>query len=289
MSSSALTAVSTPVKQTQAAPPVTDSPGNWRHPRLAEITRRQSRTVFSEKNARQIAYNVAAIAIFEALRATIIPYWPSILLIPELKQYSGTIYLAILLIPLINIGLALLPLFRKGDDLSDIPLTPSQRKLLGLPPVSMSAPTPGSVYSTPPRYSRTPSLRGSPASIRSHMSSPLSGRGSPAPAASDRKQGNNSPYSSLYSPSNGASPSLLQRAVGGNARRSSFGAASPNGLGASLGASTSSSMFGSSTGSMFGDGPATPTPASGKRSSVSLNNKWLFEKGRRTSGTAWLQ
>jgi nucleoporin POM34 len=39
---------------------------------------------------------------------------------------------------------------------------------------------------------------------------------------------------------------------------------------------------------VFGDGPATPTPAPGKRSSVGLNSKWLYERGRRSSGNSWM-
>ena len=50
---------STPVKQA-SRPTVTDSPGNWKHPRLAEITRRQRKTEFSERNIRAICFNAAA-------------------------------------------------------------------------------------------------------------------------------------------------------------------------------------------------------------------------------------
>lgn len=92
----------------------------------------------------------------------------------------------------------------------------------------------------------------------------MSGNGSPA---SDRRLGG-----SPYSP---ASP-LLQKAIAGGmggARRSSFGSTS-------LGASTATSLF--------DEGPATPSPSSGKRSSVGLNNKWLYEKGRRTSNNSFL-
>ena len=167
---------------------------------------------------------------------------------------------------------------RPKDDLSDIPLTPAQRKLLGLPQSSRAA-TPNSVYSTPPRYSRTPSLAGSPASIKSYASSPLSNIASPG--------------SGPYSPSKPYSPAavspLLQKAVGGggagNPPRTSFGSPSP------LGASTTSTMFGASTASSMwgGDVPGTPTPATtGKRSTVSLNSKWLYEKGRRNSSNNWL-
>ncbi|KAK0651911.1 nuclear pore complex component-domain-containing protein [Cercophora newfieldiana] len=259
MSSTALSPVSrntlTPVKQTASAPPQ-ESPGNWRHPRLTEITRRQSKTVFSEKEVKQIIYNAAALVALFLVRTGVRPHWPAQLLSTEMKLYGGWIYLALTIVPLLNIGRALLPLVRPKDDLSDIPLTPAQRKLLGLPPSSKLA-TPGSAYSTPPRYSRTPSLAGSPASVRSYASSPTPNMASPSPIT-------NSPVA--------ASP-LLQKAVGG-ARRSSFGSPGP------LGASTATSLF--------SDGPSTPTPAAGKRSSVSLNNKWLYEKGRRSSGNSWL-
>jgi nucleoporin POM34 len=57
--------MATPVKTTTiGGPPVTDSPGTWRHPRLDEITRRRNATTFSEKNVRQIAYNVIALLGF---------------------------------------------------------------------------------------------------------------------------------------------------------------------------------------------------------------------------------
>ncbi|KAK0719599.1 nuclear pore complex component-domain-containing protein [Lasiosphaeris hirsuta] len=255
----------TPVKQTSiTAAPVKESPGNWRHPRLAEITRRQSRTIFSEKNVKQVVYNIAALTLVISLRTLVQPYWPTLLFGAELREYGGWLYLTLILIPLFNIVRALLPLIRPADDLADIPLTAAQRQLLGLPP-SSAPPTPNSVYSTPPRYTRTPSLAGSPASMKSYSSSPNAGFGSPASVS-------NSPYSP--SP---ASP-LLQKAVGGalnGTRRSSFGSPSP------LGVSTATSLF--------GDGPATPTPAAGKRSSVSLNNKWLYEKGRRSSSNnTWL-
>ncbi|KAK4137658.1 NPCC-domain-containing protein [Trichocladium antarcticum] len=269
---------STPIKQiTTPGGAVKESPGNWKHPRLTEITRRQSKTIFSEKNIRQIAYNVAALFGVGVLREVVLPLVPAKLLTPTLKQYSSWISAALLLIPLINIAIALLPLARPRDDLADIPLTPAQRRLLGLPPSSRGA-TPNSVYSTPPRYSRTPSLAGSPVSIKSYATgSPLS---SPTPYAFSRNSPSPAKQQQQYSPSGAVSP-LLHKAVVGNghaaaaaARASSFGSPSP------LGASTASSVF--------GEGPATPTPAGGKRSSVGLNSKWLYEKGRRNSSSNWL-
>ncbi len=133
-------------------------------------------------------------------------------------QYAGWTWLVLQLVPVLNIALALLPLLRKKDDIEDIPLTPAQRRLLGLPPSSNPA-TPGSKFSTPPRYSRTPSISASVGSNRSYASSPLSGKGSPATGA--RLSG--SPYSPAGSP-------LLQKAISGGvsvARRSSFGASRP--------------------------------------------------------------
>ncbi|KAK4237987.1 nuclear pore complex component-domain-containing protein [Achaetomium macrosporum] len=293
MSSSAVSvaqAQSTPVKQLATpSSAVQDSPGNWKHPRLAEITRRRNLSTFSEKHIRQIVYNSVALFGILLLRE-MIPYLvPWLWFFPQLRHYTNWIYwiyAALIVVSLINIAFALLPLVRTQDDLSDIPLTPAQRKLLGLPPSSKPA-TPNSVYSTPPKYSRTPSMAGSPASIKSYTSSALSNLASPGSGQYSSPRLGTSPSKlnpSPYSPST-VSP-LLHKAVGGGingGRTVSFG--SPG----SLGASTTSSLFGASTSSsVFGDGPPTPTPATGKRSSVSLNNKWLYEKGRRSSGSGWL-
>lgn len=277
--------MSTPVKSTRAdASPVPDSPGTWRHPRLDEITRRRNATAFSEKNVRRIAYNVIALLLmwsFQLLaRLKVDPQlygqasppleWTLADLLDDsfpgtFRYYLGWTWFVLQLLPFIQIGLACLPLVRAQDDLSDIALTATQRKLLGLPP-SSAPPTPEARFSTPPRYSRTPSIAGSVGSRASYNSSPLSGRGSPALQGSGG--GSPSPFSSSGSP-------LLQRSVGGLAhnRRSSFGSSSP------FGASSSANPF-AETGS--------PSPSTGKRTSVGLNSKWLYERGRRSSGSAWL-
>ncbi|GAB0135428.1 Unknown protein [Epichloe bromicola] len=258
--------MSTPIKSTPTKPaPATDSPGTWRHPRLNEITRRQNATSFTEKNVRQIAYNVV----------TLLALW-SVRLVAKLKinpqivsstsrTYLGWAWFVFQLVPLIQIGLACLPLVRAKDDLDDIPLTATQRKLLGLSP-SSAPPTPDAKFSTPPRYSRTPSIAGSVGSRGSHASSPLSGRGSPIVQGSFGASG--SQHSPLGSP-------LLQKSFSGmgNARRSSFGSTSP------FAQSTSTNLF---------SDPGPPSPSGGKRTSVGLNSKWLYERGRRSSGSAWL-
>lgn len=158
-----------------------------------------------------------------------------------------------------------MPLFRTTDNLSDIPLTPAQRKLLGLPP-SSAPPTPGSQYITPPRYARTPTpLSGSAGSKGNYSNSPLAGKGSPTSGSI-----NGSPFSP------GASP-LLQKAMGGvmnGNRRHSYGSASPLGPGASR--------------INVPETPGTPSPSAAKGVNVGLNSKWLYEKGRRNSGQARL-
>ncbi len=83
MSSPALAQANfTPVKQiTTPIPAATESPGNWKHPRLAEITRRQSQNTFSEKNIRQIVYNVGALVSVGVVRQSVLPFVPSWLLV----------------------------------------------------------------------------------------------------------------------------------------------------------------------------------------------------------------
>ena len=276
--------MSTPVKTTPASEaPVTDSPGTWRHPRLDEITRRRNATTFSEKNVRQIAYGAISLAAIWLLQSVsklkyvrnmyvavdgcvalrILADWCNS--VPDSAEpYLSFLWIFFQIIPLLNIVSACLPLMRREDDLADIPLTPAQRKLLGLPQTS-APPTPDAKFSTPPRYSRTPSIAGSVGSRGSYTSSPLSGRGSPALQGG----GSGSPYSPMGSP-------LYKKGLdlSTNGRRSSFGSPSP------FAASTSTNLF---------SDPGSPSPSGGKRTSVGLNSKWLYERGRRSSGSAWMQ
>lgn len=159
---------------------------------------------------------------------------------------------------LFNIFMACLPLFSPKDDISDIPLTPAQRKLFGLPP-SSAPPTPGSAYITPPRYARTPTpMSSSPSNKEYYSESPLSKKGSPS--------GGNAFGSPIPSP-------LLQKAIGGGSnggRRHSYGSPSP--LGPSV-----------SRGNVL-EAPMSPSPGASKGTNISLNNKWLYDKERRNSG-----
>ncbi|CZR56345.1 uncharacterized protein PAC_06233 [Phialocephala subalpina] len=253
---------STPVAQTASSVPQT---GTWRHPKMDEIVRRQNASSFTDRNVRNILYNSGGILTAFFVARALWESFPSFFADGKSFQpYAGYGYHALQFMFIYNIIIACLPLFRTTDDMSDIPLTPAQRKLLGLPP-SSAPPTPGSQYITPPRYARTPTpLSGSPAAKGVYSNSPLAGKGSPMSGSV-----NGSPFSP------GASP-LLQKAMGGNSngnRRHSYGSPSPLGP----------------TGSRFGgpEAPGTPSPAS-KGSGIGLNSKWLYDKGRRNSGSARL-
>lgn len=162
---------------------------------------------------------------------------------------------------LFNVLLALYPLYRPKDDLSDIPLTPTQRALLGLDPTATPPPTPGTTYVTPPRYRLSTSRKASPAS---RQTSPLSA----TPTFSERRASSGTPFSPAPSP-------LLHKAVsnGGRdtGRRQSFGSSSPL---------ARSNSFGESS-----IGPSTPSPLSSKRTSLGVSNKWLYERSRRLSAS----
>ncbi|OAA75756.1 Nuclear pore complex component [Akanthomyces lecanii RCEF 1005] len=257
---------STPVKGAPAS--ATDSPGTWRHPRLNEITRRREATTFSEKNVRRIAYNIIALLCFWTIQLLVKMYIGPTSVSPALRLYISWAWTVVQLMPLVQVALACMPLFRARDEMTDIPLTDAQRKLLGLAPAPpASSPAKDLTFSTPPRYSRTPSIAGSVGSRGSYTNSPLSGRGSPFQSST---AGGGSPFSPpVDSPMLPKSGSNLFGA-GANNRRSSSG--SP------FSASTSMNLFGD---------PTSPSPA-GKRTSVGLNSKWLYEKGRRSSGSAWV-
>ena len=176
----------------------------------------------------------------------------------QAQVYPHLLLLLVYLVFLYNIGIALLPLIKTPDNLADIPLTPTQRSLLGLDPNVAPSSTPTAQYITPPRYPRSPTPRTSSPGTRSGSASdsPLPRKGSPL--GRPRSGG-------AYSPS--TSP-MWQKAVGSSrdtTRRNSYGTPSP--LGRALG------------GSVLG-APNTPSPAAGKGASVGLNSKWLYERGR---------
>ncbi|APA13677.1 hypothetical protein sscle_11g084470 [Sclerotinia sclerotiorum 1980 UF-70] len=253
--------------------PSTPQTGTWKHPKFDEIARRQNAATFTDQNMRRLLWNGAGFIVIWYLGRTLWGTFPGYFfgegLFPTIASWSFRVMEFCLIF---NIVVALRPFYAKRDDMEDIPLTPAQRKLLGLKPSSRPA-TPGSEYVTPPRYRRTSTpLSSSPANRRgSPASGSPSGKRSQSPHAQDGLESLVNPLGPVYSP--GASP-LLQKTLmsGSGNRRSSYGSSNP--LGRSIGEPGT---------------PGTPSPLGvGKTSSVGLNSKWLYEKGRRNSGNARL-
>lgn len=158
----------------------------------------------------------------------------------------------------------LYPIYRAPDQVSDIPLTPSQRALLGLDPNSTSPATQGTEYITPPRYRISSSSRRR--SSGSWGNSPFSYSG--AEDSPTRSHPDSPPFTPSGSP-------LFHKGIwsGGrdSGRRNSFGSPSPLGR-SSIGARDGSSLR----------APSTPTPF-GKGTSPVMTQKWLFERSRMSS------
>lgn len=219
---------------------------------IASLGRYDSRYARSQTNANS--------AQSTEIRSTMVP--------KHVQAYTQPILIVLNMVLLFNIGTALLPLAKQKDNLTDIPLTPTQRALLGLDPNITPSSTPTSQYITPPRYPRSPTPRTSSPGSRSgsNSDSPLSRKEN-----SLGRQENNSPYSPSASP-------MWQKAVGGSresTRRNSYGTPSPLGR-----------NFGGKDASVLGV-PSTPSPSIGRGASVGLNSKWLYERGRaspRSSG-----
>ncbi|KAI9765314.1 MAG: hypothetical protein M1840_007513 [Geoglossum simile] len=264
---------STPISSSSQPPKSASasSTGTWRHPRFDDIVRRQSASTFTDSNVKKILWNAGTLIGSLAVGQLIPLVHPWLAdLTRHLYPYPFYAISLLRMLWLINIIIALMPLIKPKDDLSDIPLTPCQRALLGLDPNAASPLKPGSQYITPPRYPRSSTSRsGTPGSrSSSYSSSPLSGKGSAA----------NRPISGpSFSPS--TSP-LLQKAVTGGGRdltrRQSYGSPSP------MGGSGSSLLNSAAV-------PATPSPTGGKGASVTLNSRWLYERNRGSpSGSKFL-
>ncbi|KAF2436921.1 hypothetical protein EJ08DRAFT_7134 [Tothia fuscella] len=270
------TSPSTPAAQTTIPPAAPTPPtGTWRHPRAAEIARRQQAATFNSQKLWHAIYN----AIFLCTTFVVPGLIPKTLTPTLPALVAGYPTLAIRIYLLITIILSIAPLWKPKDDMSDIPLTPSQRKLLGLGP-SSAPPTPGSAFITPPRYSRSTSRGSSGSRAANYGGSPLdrSTNGSPLGGSPLAGRGSGSPYglSGLGTSPASGSP-LVRKAVAG--RRWSAGG---SGLRESLRGSEVD--FGESkTGS---PGSSSPTAAgTGQRNaSVALNSKWLYQRGKGSPG-----
>ncbi|KAL3481813.1 nuclear pore complex component-domain-containing protein [Aspergillus californicus] len=235
------------------------TPGKWRHPQLNEIVRRQHAGTFGDHSVKRLVWNGLALFSTWAFGITFKFYSHWIQRKTDIPTYPDLSLLTIQLVFIVNIFVALYPLFRPKDEMSDIPLTPTQRALLGLNPSSTSSPTPATTYVTPPKYRVSGSRAASPAS---RSGSPLS----TSAGASSQRLSSGTPFSPSPSP-------LMHKMVPNGGResihRQSFGSSSPL---------NRSSPFKESI-----TVPPSPSPVTGKRGTLGMSNKWLYERNRRLS------
>lgn len=188
-----------------------------------------------------------------------------------------------------------IPYISKQDSFSDIPLTPSQRALLGLNPSTQ--PTPASAasgvhYITPPKYRRlSGSFSGTPGGSATPDRRSISANYSDSPLSTSRYTVGFSPTpqsvrrasGSPFSASPTASP-LFHKAVNHSSQQApeidfsastqSFGLSTGNGLGRSQSLRERSRRESLD--------PASPTPGTKSPQLVpGVNYKWLYEKGRK--------
>lgn len=294
----------------QPTTPSIPSPGRFQHPRMREIAKRKSAAEFTSRNVQTAVLNT--IVLFATFTTS--KYVRS-LLDPIAKQTqldvvgldTSSVLWLIRLILFSNLFFCLrpvLPYVSKKDAVDDIPLTPSQRALLGLPKSRSNTPSSEQVgnYITPPRYRKsspstfanTAQSAGSGRSISANYSaSPLSTSRfavgfSPTPQQASATPGRRlsgspfSPSSPLYNKTlvNSASMnSIAQNQDFTESTRSLLeGNVSTSSFQSSLRRSHSTRERGGRP-----QEPGTPSPAAKDRPKVKvqpgLNYKWLYEKG----------
>ncbi|KAK8245692.1 nuclear pore complex component [Phyllosticta capitalensis] len=272
----------TPSSSTPAQASTATPTGTWRHPRFEEINRRKNANKFGDAEAQSLLITIA-ILFLTFLVPRLTPrmiHQVCIGLLSPLPVSPASLLGLVRLALLVRGVVTLMPLFRKPDDLADIPLTPQQRELLGLDPNVASAPgTPNSgVYITPPRYARSPTPRGS-----GRRSASRNASGSPFSSSPRGGGSGSSPYN--YSPSGNNGSPLWQRAVAGD-RRQTWNESQQSASATAASGRELYETLGRERESMGSSVPGTPTPmgAAGKSPSVSLTNRWLYEKSRRSEG-----
>ncbi|KAI2793576.1 hypothetical protein POX_a00157 [Penicillium oxalicum] len=244
-----------------AATPASEggTPGKWRHPQLSEVVRRQNAANFSDKNFRSVIWNGSTLLFTWVFGGTLKSYARRVF--DSKPAYCELPLLLLQGLLLFNILLALYPLFRPKDNLSDISLTPTQRALLGLDPS----------VAPPPRGAHIASRRsGSPVSSASTFTERRGSSGtsfSPASSPLFTKTTNAGSLESSHRLSVGSSSPL--------ARSNSFGESTMSNMSSISGMSVMSGMS--------SIGPSTPSPLAGKRRSLGVSNKWLYERSRRLS------
>ncbi|KAG9739140.1 hypothetical protein KCU73_g9558, partial [Aureobasidium melanogenum] len=134
-------APSTPQKS-QQPPTKVETPGTWRHPNMDDINRRKNASTFTSDNVHAILVNAVALLVLLLGPAMLSDYTPTALTayLKSMDPYVTWATLLLRCVPVLNISLALMPLFRPKDEMTDIPLTREQRQLLGLTPQNLPLP-----------------------------------------------------------------------------------------------------------------------------------------------------
>ncbi|KAG9720514.1 hypothetical protein KCU73_g14519, partial [Aureobasidium melanogenum] len=134
-------APSTPQKS-QQLPTKVETPGTWRHPNMDDINRRKNASTFTSDNVHAILVNAVALLVLLLGPGMLSDYTPTALTayLKSMDPYATWATLLLRCIPVLNISLALMPLFRPKDEMTDIPLTREQRQLLGLTPQNLPLP-----------------------------------------------------------------------------------------------------------------------------------------------------
>ncbi len=313
-------------------PTPSSTPGKFRHPLTTEILKRNATSTITERHVKSAVTNAAALLAsfvfsnvyysryvqeqlesrtrIDAISITRLMNTTGLSDASKVPSYA---LLFVRLLFCVNIALLLrpaLPYAPIHDEISDIPLTPFQRQLLGLAPSTQSTPTSADSatgYVTPPRYRRVSNSpysggsnngpdRGS-ADRRSisanYSASPLTTSRytlgfSPTPSQSvARRTASGSPFSA--SPT--ASP-LFHKAINNQSQSqiadtdfnastfSSFGTSTTTGFGAS-GLHRSQSMRERQRPRRESLEPGSPSPARGPQIMPGVNYKWLYDKGRK--------
>jgi nucleoporin POM34 len=234
--------------------------GSWEHPSLQEI---RGRIISKELVLKKVVTNVFLLAVSVVLSniASRLPFCPAIKeTYPKGGSYTSYALYLFYLLCLYNIGSGFSVLVKPQEKFEDLPITPSQRKLLGLPQSPKSAKT----SPTPPKY-----VKSSPQARVSPRASPLS-----------RRLSTSSPFARL-APKEPSSPAASSDAVATPTRPSATkpvqpavaGTSAP-GASSSFGAPAASALGPAATTTIAQDSSATATTPA--RQTFTPSGKYLY-------------
>lgn len=155
--------------------------GSWEHPSLKDI---RKRTVNKELMIHKLLINggiLIALYLFSRGNNTAqLNNWFGFIThkYPQILTYSRYLYIGIQLLCFYNVLVSVSSLFEPKEKYDDLPITPNQRKLLGLP----ESPNSAKSSPSPPKYLKSsPQARVSPrpSPLSKSSSSPLSKSGQP--------------------------------------------------------------------------------------------------------------